>query len=135
MESRTPSSRRRRKPRPRAQKNPMPRTALPRTDPLEAKDRNAQSQGQGPRTQAQVFSPKKDLQKFFYRSPKKRSPKIFFRRSPVEENKKGLCKFSARFGEFSNNISTVQKIVLSSSRGKGIFRRLEALKPKARLRT
>ena len=47
------------------QKNPRPRprTALPRTDPLEAKDRNAR--GQGPRTQAQVFSKKKGLQKSF----------------------------------------------------------------------
>ena len=33
--------------------------AFPRTDPLEAKDRNARGQGQGPRTQAQVFSKKK----------------------------------------------------------------------------
>ena len=38
-------------------KNPRPRTAFPRTDTLEAKDRNAQ--GQGPRTQAQVLSKKK----------------------------------------------------------------------------
>ena len=38
-------------------KNPRPRTAFPSTDPLEAKDRNAR--GQGPRTQAQVFSKKK----------------------------------------------------------------------------
>ena len=45
------------------QKNPRPRTAFPRTEPLEAKDRNAQ--GQGPRTQAQAFSKKKGLQKFF----------------------------------------------------------------------
>ena len=34
------------------QKNARPRTALPRTDPLEAKDRNAGSQR--PRTQTQV---------------------------------------------------------------------------------
>ena len=47
------------RPRPRTQKNPRPRTAFPRTDPLEAKDRNARGQGQGPRTQAQVFSPPK----------------------------------------------------------------------------
>ena len=33
---------------------PRPRTAFPRTDLLEAKDRNAQ--GQGPKTQAQAFS-------------------------------------------------------------------------------
>ena len=48
-------------PRPR----PRPRTAFPRTDPLEAKDRNARGQGQGPRTQPQVFSKKKGLQKSF----------------------------------------------------------------------
>ena len=35
---------------------PRPRTAFPRTDTLEAKDRNAR--GQGPRTQAQVLSKK-----------------------------------------------------------------------------
>ena len=44
-------------------KNPRPRTAFPRTEPLEAKDRNAR--GQGPRTQPQVFSKKKGLQKSF----------------------------------------------------------------------
>ena len=48
-------------PRPR----PRPRTALPRTEPLEAKDRNARGQGQGPRTQAQVFSKKKVFKNFF----------------------------------------------------------------------
>ena len=36
-------------------------TALPRTDPLEAKDRNDRGQGHGPRIQAQVLSKKKDL--------------------------------------------------------------------------
>ena len=50
---------------------PRPRTASPRTEPLEAKDRNARGQGQGPRTPAQAFS------------KKKRSSKIFFRRSPI----------------------------------------------------
>ena len=45
--------------------NPRPRTAFPRADPLEAKDKSARGQGQGPRTQAQVFSKKKGLQKFF----------------------------------------------------------------------
>ena len=45
---------------------PRPRTAFTRTDPLEAKDRNARGQGQGPRTQPQVFSKKeKRLQKSF----------------------------------------------------------------------
>ena len=48
-------------------KNPRsrPRTAFPRTDPLEAKDRNARGQGQGPRTQAQAFSKKKGFKNFF----------------------------------------------------------------------
>ena len=54
-------------------RNQRPRTALPRTDPLEAKDMNAR--GQGPRTQAQVFSKKKDLQNFFQAFSKKRSSK------------------------------------------------------------
>ena len=46
---------------------PRPRTAFPRTDLLEAKNRNARGQGQGPRTQPQVFSKKKGLQKVFFR--------------------------------------------------------------------
>ena len=61
MESRTQDSR----PRPITQKNLSPRTASPRTGPFEAKDRNARGQGQGPRTQAQVFSQRKGLQKLF----------------------------------------------------------------------
>ena len=52
-------------------KNPRPRTALPRTDPLKAKDRNARDQGQRPRTQAQVFSEKKGLKEFFQAISKK----------------------------------------------------------------
>ena len=56
-------------------KTPRPRlkTAFPSTDLLEAKDRNARGQGQGPRTQLQVFPPKK----------KKMSLKEFFRQSPI----------------------------------------------------
>ena len=50
-------------------KNPRPRTAFPRTDPLEAKDRNARGQGQGPKTQAQAFSKKKIFKNFFRQSP------------------------------------------------------------------
>ena len=84
------------------------RTALPRTDPLEAMDRNARGQGQGPRTQAQVFS------------NKKRSSNNFFRRSPKRE-KKGLRKLSARILAFSDNVLTIQKVVLSSAEKKAIF--------------
>ena len=71
VESRTQGSR----PRPRTQKNPRPRTAFPRTDTLEAKDRNARGQGQGHKRKC---------------SPKKRSSQKFFRRSP--KKKKGLHK-------------------------------------------
>ena len=55
--------------------------------------------------------------------------KKIFRQSPIAENQKGLCKFSARFLAFFNKISTVQKIVLSSSREQGNFRGLEASRP------
>ena len=44
---------------------PRPRTAFPRTEPLEAKDTNARGQGQGPRTLAQAFSKKKRSSKFY----------------------------------------------------------------------
>ena len=53
---------------------PRPRTAFPRTDTLEAKDRNARGQGQGHKRKC---SPKS--QKFFRRSQKKkRSSQKFF---------------------------------------------------------
>ena len=90
---------------------PRPRTAFPRTDTLEAKDRNAR--GQGPRTQAQVLSKKeRSSQKFFKRSPQKNVfQKIF---------------------QALHKILTIQKIVLSSSRGQANFRGLEASRPRPR---
>ena len=64
---------------------PRPRTAFPRTDTLEAKDRNARGQGQGPRIQAQVLSKKtkkKGLHKNFLSDlHKKTFSKKFFKRS------------------------------------------------------
>ena len=93
---------------------PRPRTAFPRTDTLEAKDRNARGQGQAPRTQAQVLSKtkKKVFTKIFQViSTKKRFPKIF---QPLHK------------------ILTIQKIVLSSSRGQANFRGLEASRPRPR---
>ena len=98
---------------------PRPRTAFPRTDTLEAKDRNAR--GQGPRTQAQVLSKKKkrSSQKFFRRSPKKKSSQKFFKRSP---QKNVFQKIFQAFDKFL----TIQNIVLSSSRGQANFRGLEA---------
>ena len=111
MESRTQGSR------PRTQTNPRPRlrprTTLPRTDPLEAKDKNARGQGQRPRTQAQVLSKKKrSSQKFFRRSLEKNIFQIFF---PA-----------------LNKILTIQKIVLSLRRGQANVRGLEASKPRPR---
>ena len=105
MESRKQGSR----PRPRTQKN------------FEAKDRPFR--GQGPRSQTQVFSKKKKkkkgLQNIFFsgdlylRKPKKRSLQIFRKIS----------------GAFLQNFNGLQ-IVLSSSRGQGNFRELEASRPR-----
>ena len=104
MESRTQGSR------PRTQKNPRPRPriALPRTEPLEAKD-------QGHRRKCSPRE-KKGLQKFFQAISNR-------------EKQKRSSQFSARFLAFSNKVLTVQKIVLSSSRGQGNFRELEASRP------
>ena len=93
---------------------------------LEAKDRNARGQGQGPRTQAQVLSEKKkrSSQKFFRRSPKKkRSSQKFFKRSPQKN------VFQKIFQPL-HKILTIQKILLSSSRGQANFRGLEASRPR-----
>ena len=72
-------------------------------DTLEAKDRNARGQGQGPRTQAQVFI-----------KTKKKSPKIF---SGVLQQKTP----SKIFFQAIYKISTIQKQMLFSSRGQGSF--------------
>ena len=100
---------------------------LARTDPLEAKDRNAR--GQGPITQAQVFSKKKSS-KFF--SGGKGLKTFFSGNLQLKNTKKGLLKFSAKFLTFFNKISTIQKIVLSSSREQGNFRGLGASRPRPR---
>ena len=91
VESRTQGSR----PRPRTQKN------------FEAKDRPSRGRGQGPRTQTQVFSKKKDLQIFF--QAKKVFKNFFSGDLYLRKPKKGLCRFSARFLAFSNEILKVQK--------------------------
>ena len=108
---------------------PRPRTAFPRTDTLEAKDRNARGQGQGPRTQAQVLSKKtRSSQEFFRRSSKKkRSSQKFFKRSPRKN------AFQKIFQPL-HKILTFQKILLSSSRGQANFRGLEASRPRPRPR-
>ena len=85
-------------------KNPRPRTALLRTDPLEAKDRNARGQGH----KRKCSPKKKSSKKFFRQSPKKRSLQKFFRRSP---EKNGFQKILQAL----HKILTIQTIVLSSS--------------------
>ena len=54
-------------------------TALSRTDPLEAKDRNARGQGQGQRhrTQAQEFSKKRSSNFFSGILQKRKTKKVF----------------------------------------------------------
>ena len=89
---------------------PRPRTTLSRTEPLEAKDRNAQ--GQGPTTQAQVLS-KKQIKKVFKeffqaiskRGKQKRSSQIFREVSGVFQqnfsNSKNSGVLEPRTGQFS----------------------------------
>ena len=79
------------------------------------------SQGQGPRTQAQVHSKKKKkkgLHKNFSGASQK-----FFRRSP----RKNVFQ---KIFQALHKILTIQKIVLSSSRGQANFRGLEASRPR-----
>ena len=85
---------------------------------LEANDtKQNRGQGQGPRKQAQMLS--RRLPK------KKRSSESFFRRSP--EKNRFPKNFSGAPQTFNNS-----KIVLSSSRGQGNFRGLEAWRPRPR---
>ena len=103
---------------------PRPRTAFPRTDTLEAMDRNARGQGQGPRTQAQVLSKKKKVStKIFQAISKKKSSQKFFKRSPRKN------VFQKIFQPL-HKILTIQKILLSSSRGQANFRIFEDLRPR-----
>ena len=110
MESRTQGSR------PRTQKISRPR---PRTDPLKAKTKD-----QGHRRKCS--SKKKGLQNFFRR---KRSSKIFFRQSPLEETKKRSLQIFRKVSSVFQRNFNGSKIVLSSSRGQGNFRGLETSKP------
>ena len=103
-------------------KNSRPRTAFPRTDTLEAKDRNAR--GQGPRTQAQVLSKKKSLHKNFSGDLLKKK-KVFTKIFQAISTK---TRFQKIFHAL-HKILTIQKIVLSSSRGQANFRGLEASRP------
>ena len=83
---------------------PRPRTAFPRTDTLEAKDRNARGQGQGHKRKC---SPKS--QKFFKRSQKKKKKKkkVFTKIFLAVSTKKRFPKnFSSASQNFSNSKNT-----------------------------
>ena len=71
------------------EKNPSPRpsTVLPRTDPLEAKDRNARCQGQVPRTHRES-----DLQKKVF-VPKSKNSALL---EPRTGHFRGLADFEAK---------------------------------------
>ena len=80
---------------------PRPRTALPRTDTLEAKDRNTRGQGQGPRKQTQMCPKKKGLKKIFLGDLKK---KVFKKMLHTISSKNGLEKiFSADLQIFNRS--------------------------------
>ena len=94
----------------------------PRTGMLKAK---AKDQGH-----KRKCSPKKkkSSQKFFKRSQKKKRKKVlqkFFKRSPQKN------VFQKNF-QALHKILTIQKILLSSSRGQANFRGLEASRPRPR---
>ena len=87
-------------------------------------------------TGASVLQKKKFFKFFFFKvlqnffSGKKVFKHIFSGDLYLRKTKKGLRKFSAGFQAFSSKISTVQKLVLSSSLRQGNFRELEASKPR-----
>ena len=119
---------------------------------LEAKAKSTKKfRGQGqtlsrPRTKdtgASVLQ-KKKIFKNFFQAISKKVFKFFFQAKKVfkiffsgnfhlKKTKIGLRKFFARFLALADKISTVQKIVLSSSRGQGSFRGLEASRPSQEL--
>ena len=92
----------------------------PRTGMLEAKDKD-----QGHKRKCSPYK-KKSLHKNFsgdLQKIKKRSSQKFFKRSPQKN------VFQKIF-QALHKILTIQKIVLSSSRGQANFRGLEALRPR-----
>ena len=107
---------------------------------FEAKAKNRPPRGQGPRTQTQVFS-KRKVFKIFFQAISKKVFKIFFRAKKVFKNffqaistwgnqkKVFLQIFRKVSGVFQRNFNG-SKIVLSSSRGQGNFRGLEASRPR-----
>ena len=102
------------RPRPRTEKNPRPRprTTLPKTDFLQAKDRNVPGQEQG---QKRKCSPKKVFKKVFQANSKK--------------NKKRLHK---NFSGAPQNFNSSKNSAVLEPRTGQYFRGLEALRPRPR---
>ena len=107
---------------------PRPRTAFPRTDTLEAKDRNAWGQDQGPRTQAQVLfkREKKGLYKNFSGNLQKK--KVFTKIFQAIPTKK---RFSKNFSSAPQNFNNSKNTAVLEPRT-GVFRGLEASRPRPR---
>ena len=99
---------------------PRPRTAFPRTDTLEAKDRNARGQKAKDQGHKRKCSKKKKVFTKIFQAiseknkNKKRSSQKFFKRSP----QKNLFQ---KIFQVLHKILTIQKIVLSSSQGQANF--------------
>ena len=92
-------------PRPRTQKNPRPRTALPRTDPLETKGRN-DPRPRNRDTGASVLHEKKVFKNFFQAISKKKREglkNIFQAISKGEKQKKSLQIFRKVSSVFQQN--------------------------------
>ena len=98
---------------------------------FEAKDRPSRGQGQGLRTQTQVFSKKKKKDQAI--STKNEVFKEFFSDDLYKgkPKKRSLQIFRKVSGVFQRNFNG-SKIVLSSSRGQDNFRGLEASRPRSR---
>ena len=133
MESRTLGLR----PTLRTQKNPSPRprTALPRTDHGQtlSRPRTGSSRLRTKNTSASVLQKRKAFKKIFQAiSNKKRKKSSNFFSGDLQKRitNKVFAKFSAWFLAFFNKILTLQKVVLSSSRGQSNFWGLEASRPR-----
>ena len=81
-------------------KNARPRTALPRIDPLEAKDRNARGQDQGHRSK---YSSKKGLKNVFSGDLKKKSSNNFSGDLQNFNNSKNSAVLEPRTGQLSRS--------------------------------
>ena len=93
----------------------------PRTGMFEAKAKD-----QGHKHECSPKKKKRSSRKFFRRSPKKkRSSQRFFKRS----SQKNVFQ---KIFQALHKILTIQKILLSSSRGQANFRGLEASRPRPR---